>query len=162
MVQWLRLHAPHAEGPGLIPDQGTRSHMLRWEVHTPQLQILPAATERFHRLQQRWEGAGAAAKIQSSQINPYSMDGEFWGPIDVCTSAKEIPNRGTDFERVNGEGSKNCILGQGDKRRGWVLWTLSEGVFQSCEWYPWHQFPNVFEWQSPWRSRCVSHIFQLL
>ena len=27
VVQWLRLHAPNAEGPGLIPDQGTRSHM---------------------------------------------------------------------------------------------------------------------------------------
>ena len=29
MVQWLRLHAPNAGGPGLIPDQGTRSHMLQ-------------------------------------------------------------------------------------------------------------------------------------
>ena len=26
MVQWLRLHAPSAEGPGLTPGQGTRSH----------------------------------------------------------------------------------------------------------------------------------------
>ena len=29
MVQWLRLHAPNAGVPGLIPDQGTRSHMLQ-------------------------------------------------------------------------------------------------------------------------------------
>ena len=27
VVQWLRLHAPNAGGPGSIPDQGTRSHM---------------------------------------------------------------------------------------------------------------------------------------
>ena len=27
MVQWLRLRAPHAGGPGSIPGQGTRSHM---------------------------------------------------------------------------------------------------------------------------------------
>ena len=27
VVQWLRLHAPSAGGPGLIPGQGTRSHM---------------------------------------------------------------------------------------------------------------------------------------
>ena len=27
MVQWVRLHAPNAGGPGSIPHQGTRSHM---------------------------------------------------------------------------------------------------------------------------------------
>ena len=27
MEQWLRLPTPNAEGPGLIPGQGTRSHM---------------------------------------------------------------------------------------------------------------------------------------
>ena len=27
VVQWLRLHAPNAGGTGLIPGQGTRSHM---------------------------------------------------------------------------------------------------------------------------------------
>ena len=29
VVQWLRLHTPNAGGPGSIPDQGTRSHMLQ-------------------------------------------------------------------------------------------------------------------------------------
>ena len=29
VVQWLRLHAPNAGSPGLIPGQGTRSHMLQ-------------------------------------------------------------------------------------------------------------------------------------
>ena len=36
VVQWLRLCAPNAGGPGLIPGQGTRPHM-------PQLKILSAA-----------------------------------------------------------------------------------------------------------------------
>ena len=35
MVQWLRLHAPPAEGPALILGQGTR-------VHMPQLKIFHA------------------------------------------------------------------------------------------------------------------------
>ena len=29
VVQWLRLCAPNAGSLGLIPDQGTRSHMLQ-------------------------------------------------------------------------------------------------------------------------------------
>ena len=31
MVQWLRHHAANAGGPGLIPGQGTRSHMHHQE-----------------------------------------------------------------------------------------------------------------------------------
>ena len=38
VVQWLGLWAPNAEGLGLIPDEGTRSHM-------PQLKILHATTK---------------------------------------------------------------------------------------------------------------------
>ena len=38
VVQWLRLHAPNAEAPGLTPVHGTRSHM-------PQLKILHAVTK---------------------------------------------------------------------------------------------------------------------
>ena len=45
MVQWLRLHIPNAENPGLSPSWGSRSHM-------PQLKIPQAAT-----------------KTQQSQIN---------------------------------------------------------------------------------------------
>ena len=29
VAQWLRLHDPNAGGPGSIPGQGTRSHMLQ-------------------------------------------------------------------------------------------------------------------------------------
>ncbi|TEA37298.1 hypothetical protein DBR06_SOUSAS6710032, partial [Sousa chinensis] len=41
VAQWLRLLAPNAGGPGLIPGQGTRSHM-------PQVKILHAATKIWH------------------------------------------------------------------------------------------------------------------
>ncbi|TEA34999.1 hypothetical protein DBR06_SOUSAS9710073, partial [Sousa chinensis] len=40
---WLRLHAPNAGGPGLIPGQGTRSRMPQPRVHMPQLKIMHAA-----------------------------------------------------------------------------------------------------------------------
>ena len=40
VVQWLRLWAPNAGGPGSIPGQGTRSHMPQWR-----LRILHAATK---------------------------------------------------------------------------------------------------------------------
>ena len=34
MVQWLELRAPNAGGPGLIPTQGTRSHMPQLRLST--------------------------------------------------------------------------------------------------------------------------------
>ena len=37
LVKWLRLHAPNAGGPGLIPDQGSRSHMLQLRSGTVKL-----------------------------------------------------------------------------------------------------------------------------
>ena len=42
VVQRLRLRAPRAGGPGLIPGRGTRSHMLQLRVRMPQLKILHA------------------------------------------------------------------------------------------------------------------------
>ena len=45
MVQWLRLGAVDAEGLGLIPGQGTRSHMLHRRVHMLELSILLALTK---------------------------------------------------------------------------------------------------------------------
>ena len=45
VVQQLRLHASKARGPGLIPDQGTRSHVLHLSVHMLQLNILHTATK---------------------------------------------------------------------------------------------------------------------
>ncbi|TEA40985.1 hypothetical protein DBR06_SOUSAS9010008, partial [Sousa chinensis] len=37
VVQWLRLRTPNAGGPGLIPGQGTRSHMRQLRACMPQL-----------------------------------------------------------------------------------------------------------------------------
>ena len=45
VVQWLRCHAPNAGGSGLIPVQGTRSHMPKLRVCMLQLKILCAATD---------------------------------------------------------------------------------------------------------------------
>ena len=45
MLQWLTLHTPNAGGPGLIPGQGTRSHMLQLRIPMPQLKILHVATK---------------------------------------------------------------------------------------------------------------------
>ena len=46
MVQWLRLQAPNAGGSGLIPGQGTGSHMPQVRVYMLQLKISHAATKR--------------------------------------------------------------------------------------------------------------------
>ena len=55
MVQWIRLHGTNAGGPGLIPGQGTRSHMhaatkssyekKKKRVHMPQLRSPCAASK---------------------------------------------------------------------------------------------------------------------
>ena len=34
VFQWLRLHTPKEGGPGWIPSQGTRSHMLQLRAST--------------------------------------------------------------------------------------------------------------------------------
>ena len=49
MVQWLKLHAPNAGGPGSIPSQRTRSYIAQLRVHILQL--------RFQMPQQRLDAA---------------------------------------------------------------------------------------------------------
>ena len=50
VVQWLRLHASTARGPGSIPGWGTGSHMpqLRVLMLQQKLKILSATTETLH------------------------------------------------------------------------------------------------------------------
>ena len=53
MVQWLRLCAPNAGGPGSIPGQVIRSHMVQPRVLTPQqrlcmLQLRPSVAKYIH------------------------------------------------------------------------------------------------------------------
>ena len=45
VVQWVRLWAPNAEGLGLIPGQGTRSHMRQLK-RSRMLQLRPSATKK--------------------------------------------------------------------------------------------------------------------
>ena len=52
VVQWLRLHASNAGGPGSIPGWGTGSHMPQLKVCMPQLKV-----------------SCASIKTQLSQIN---------------------------------------------------------------------------------------------
>ena len=55
VVWWLRLHAPNTWGPGLIPGQGTRYHMLQPRACKLQLKE-PACHgkgQKFHVLQLR-------------------------------------------------------------------------------------------------------------
>ena len=47
VVQWLRLSAPSAGGPGSICGRGTRSHMLQLRVLIPQLKIPYATTKTY-------------------------------------------------------------------------------------------------------------------
>ena len=43
LAHWLRLHIPNARGLGLIPCQGTRSHVPQIRVHV--LQVRPGAAK---------------------------------------------------------------------------------------------------------------------
>ena len=45
VVQWLKLRALNARGPGSIPGQRARSHMLQLRVYRLQLKILHAAVK---------------------------------------------------------------------------------------------------------------------
>ena len=64
VVQWLKLCASNARGLGLIPGQGTRSHMQQLRVCLSQLKNL--------RLQQQiLKILSVAIKTQQSQINIY-------------------------------------------------------------------------------------------
>ena len=48
VIQWLRHHTPSAEGPGLIPVQGTRYHMPQLRVYMPLLKIPCLAMKTGH------------------------------------------------------------------------------------------------------------------
>ena len=51
MVQWLRLHDLSAGGPGLIPGQGTRSHVPQLRVRMPKDPTCCMEDQRSHVLQ---------------------------------------------------------------------------------------------------------------
>ena len=45
VVQWSRLHAPNAGGPGLMPGQGTRARVQQLKILQVATKILSAATK---------------------------------------------------------------------------------------------------------------------
>ena len=45
MAQWVRLHPSRTWGSGLIPGQGTKSHMPHASLHAAAKKILRAATK---------------------------------------------------------------------------------------------------------------------
>ena len=45
VVQWLRLCAPNAGGPGSIPGQGTRAHMPQLRDCMPHVKVPHATTK---------------------------------------------------------------------------------------------------------------------
>ena len=56
VVQWLRFHVPNVSGIGLIPGQGTRSHIQKLGVHMPQLKtpkLKLGAVKLINKQQQR-------------------------------------------------------------------------------------------------------------
>ena len=84
MVQWLRLQAPNAGGPGLIPGQGTRSHMpqLRGCI----LQLKPSAVKLKKKKQVKMRGT-------LIRLLFWSFIGEFMytGASLTAQSVKNLP-----------------------------------------------------------------------
>ena len=76
MVQGLSLHAPNAGGLGLIPSQGTRSHMPQLRVHMPQLKdtTCPKEDQRSQNSepvqQKKKKKKGLGWQTSWSQANP--------------------------------------------------------------------------------------------
>ena len=63
VVQWLRLWAHNAGGPGSIPGQGTGSHMLQWRSPVPQLTSDAAKSIKKEKKRSRHEGSWSLANF---------------------------------------------------------------------------------------------------
>ena len=88
VVQWLKLHAPNAGGPGSIPGQGNRPHPLR-------LKIPPMAT--------KIKDPRAATKIQHSQINKYMFEKKGKGNHKMGkTFESHISDKGLVSRKIEG------------------------------------------------------------
>ena len=69
--QWLRPHVPNAEGPGSIPGQGTRSHML-------QVKIMCTATKT--QSSQKKTKKKANINIKNRLVHNMKVGRRAWGP----------------------------------------------------------------------------------
>ena len=105
VVQCLRLHAPNARGPGLIPGQGTRPHMLQLRVRMWQLRILcdpPHCTRQallsmgFSR-QEYWSelSCPSPGDLSDAGIKPVSLTSpSFAGRLFITIATWEAPKTG--------------------------------------------------------------------
>ena len=78
VVQWLRLCAPNAGGPGLIPGKETRSRMPQLRVHMPQLRSAQVATKT-------WCNRIKKFCIQFKDYFPFTVITEYWLYSPCCT-----------------------------------------------------------------------------
>ena len=104
MVQWLRLCAPAAGNPGLIPGQGTRSHMLQLRVHMLLLRVLCATiktqcsqiNENFKKNQYLWKKERKQDSDRIVQVKEPRGFGGFPGGAAV----KNLPANAEDKTEV--------------------------------------------------------------
>ena len=73
LVQWLRLCAPNAEGPGLIPGQGTGSHNAETNAYPLQLTIPRAIQLRPLQLNKLKEKKRLLLSLQSDSYSSQSV-----------------------------------------------------------------------------------------
>ena len=109
MVQWVRLHAPNAGGPGSIPGQGTRSHTHAATKHAT-TKILRAATKTWC--------------SQNKQINKYLKKYIYWKQSILCSlsPSRNIHGAWLCPSRQQGQGTAkpgSCPLRQRSPPNGW-------------------------------------------
>ena len=93
VVQWLRLYNPCVGSPGLIPGQGTRSHMLQPRVHMLQLKI-PHTTTRTggsqHRQTETQPPLQMCTTVSKKRRNPQISRGRWTLSPEGCISCKSV------------------------------------------------------------------------
>ena len=73
VVQWLRLCIPKAGGPGWIPDQGSRSHMLQLRVRMLQMKIPHVAPKITCAVTKTWHSQINNHKKERNKDQPPSL-----------------------------------------------------------------------------------------
>ena len=68
VVQWLRLQGPNVEGPGSIPGQGTKSHVLK---------LRPCESESVH------------CSVVTNSLQPHELNVAHQTPLSMGFSRQE-------------------------------------------------------------------------
>ena len=84
VVQWLRLHAPNAGGPGSTPCWKTRSHTLQPRVHMMPLKIPPGGRWKISRVATKtWYSPKTTTTTQHRPVSLPSCVLLKWSPNDT-------------------------------------------------------------------------------